>query len=278
MASENYYIEHKDHKHQLYGFIGTTLVHGLIFAALFFVVMYPPDPPLELQGIQMSLGEENMGGPNNEPVPDPAPTEQYTPISEQTEETNLSSESDESVEIKDNKTTKPKEIKETKPNVVEEKKPQLELPKKVNQQALFTKKKNTNQGGYGDGENPGNEGRPDGSPDGDKDGHGLGDSGFGSGETGPDGISYVMPKGRKVNKLPNIEDNSKSVGKVVVSITVNQDGEVIKAIPGQIGSTTTEPTLLEKAKQGALKTKFNPRTDGSEDQTGTITIVFRFKP
>lgn len=276
MAAEQYYIDRKDHKHQVYGFVGTALVHGILIAILFMVVMYPPDPPLEYQGIQMSLGEENMGGPANSPNPDPTPTEQYVPISEQTEETPLTSEEEESVEIKEKNKNKPVEKTKPKP-VVEQKKPQLELPKKVNQQALFTKKNKSNEGGYGDGQNSGNEGEPNGSPDGDKDGHGKGNSGLGTGETGPDGISFDLA-GRKVKQLPNIEDNSKSVGKVIVRITVNREGNVIKAVPGQVGSTTTETALLNKAKEGALKTKFSSRDDGPDEQFGTMTIIFRFKP
>lgn len=279
MAAEQYYIERKDHKHQIYGFLGTTLVHGIILAALFLVVMYPPDPPLEFQGVQVSLGEPDMGGASNEPVPDPSQAENYVPISEQTEETPLTANDEESVAIKTKDTPKPKDIKDVKPDKPKDQIPQLELPKKVNQQALFTKRNNNNNaGGYGDGDQLGNQGQANGDPNGDKDGHGGGTSGLGSGDTGPDGISYVMPGGRKVKQLPNIEDHSKSVGKVVVSITVNSDGQVIKAVPGQVGSTTTEPDLLKKAKEGALNTRFNSRSDGSEDQTGTMTIIFRFKP
>ena len=80
-----------------------------------------------------------------------------------------------------------------------------------------------------------------------------------------------------MKKLPSIEDNSKSIGKVVVRIVVDRDGNVVKAVPGQPGSTTIENALLEKAKQGALQTKFSPKSDGPEEQYGYITFVFRFR-
>jgi periplasmic protein TonB len=279
MAAEHYYVDREDNKHNYFGILGTTLVHGIIFAVLFLTVLYPPDPPLEFQGMQMNLGEENMGGPSNTNVPEPATTESYVPISEQTEETPpITSEDPESVDVKTKPEKKPNEVVNAKIKV-EEKKPQLELPKKVNEAALFKRKTNTNtgEGGRGDGEIPGNQGEPDGVDGGDPHGHGLGESGFGTGETGPDGISFEL-SGRKVKQLPEIEDHSKSVGKVVVRIVVNREGKVIKAVPGQVGSTTTEIALLNKAKEGAMKTKFSSREDGPDEQYGSMTFVFRFRP
>jgi hypothetical protein len=64
----------------------------------------------------------------------------------------------------------------------------------------------------------------------------------------------------------------------VVRIVVNRNGEVIKAVPGQVGSTTTEPSLLQKSKEGAMRTKFSGRDDGPDEQYGTMTFVFKFKP
>ncbi|MCF8254440.1 MAG: hypothetical protein K9H61_00125 [Bacteroidia bacterium] len=279
MAAEHYYVDREDHKHNYFGILGTTLVHGIIFAVLFLTVLYPPDPPLEFQGMQMNLGEENMGGPSNTNVPEPQQTESYVPISEQTEETPpITSEDPESVDIKTKPEKKPNEVVNAKPKA-EEKKPQLELPKKVNEAALFKRKTNNNtgEGGRGDGEIPGNQGEPDGVDGGDPHGQGQGESGYGTEETGPDGISFVL-SGRKVKQLPEIEDHSKSVGKVVVRIVVNREGKVIKAVPGQVGSTTTEIALLNKAKEGAMKTKFSSREDGPDEQYGSMTFVFRFRP
>jgi hypothetical protein len=166
---------------------------------------------------------------------------------------------------------KPKDIK-SKP----EKTPQLELPKKVDQQALFRKSKNKagGNGGYGDGDIPGNEGRLDGDPRGNPDGEGSGLYGDVKGGDGP--LKFDL-EGRSMKKLPNVEDNSTSVGKVVVSITVDRDGNVVKAVPGQFGSSNVESALLEKARQGALQTKFSPKPNGPEQQYGSMTFVFKFK-
>ena len=64
-------------------------------------------------------------------------------------------------------------------------------------------------------------------------------------------------------------------GVVVVEIIVSAEGKVIKATPGQKGSTTFSSKLFSKARQAALSATFSPRTDGSTDtQRGTYTFVF----
>ncbi|MFY8020760.1 MAG: hypothetical protein ACOVP1_06160, partial [Bacteroidia bacterium] len=130
MATENFTIERKNNRHMLAGFIGTSLIHGIILAFLLMFFIYPPNPPLDSIGMMMSLGEENMGGPALSPVPDPSPNETYTPISEATEEEtkDITQETEESVAIKEKVKDKEKP-KETKPKT--EKTPQLDLPKKV---------------------------------------------------------------------------------------------------------------------------------------------------
>jgi hypothetical protein len=276
-TQENYYIERKNRKHNYYGLAGTFLIHGIALLALIFFVISPPNPPMELEGMKMLLGDENMGGPDIAPVPEPSQSQEtLVPIETQQDPPSITQETDE-VNVAEKKAEKEHKHTELKPKH----EPKIELPKKepepvVNTNALFKKggKKANQGGGYGSGDIPGNEGRYDGSPDGDPKGTGLGDSGLG---TGKDGVSYNLT-GRKVAKLPNIEDNSSETGKVVVRIIVDRDGVVTKATPGQMGSTTLNPSLLEKARQGALQTRFSSRDDGPDEQYGTMTIVFRFKP
>jgi outer membrane biosynthesis protein TonB len=286
MQGQNYTIHRSNNKHKFSGLAGTFIIHGILALVLFFIVIYPPNPPLESMGMMMSLGEENMGGPSESPVENPMPQETYTPISEQTETTApspITQETDESVALPEKK--EKKEVKEkTEKKIVKEQvqkavatnTPELDLPRKVDQRSLFKKSTNnqSGNGGFGDGDVPGNEGRPDGDPNGSPDGQGTGLSGNGKGGDGP--LKYELA-GRSMKKLPSIEDNSKSIGKVVVRIVVDRDGNVVKAVPGQPGSTTIENALLEKAKQGALQTKFSPKSDGPEEQYGYITFVFRFR-
>ncbi|MFN4082240.1 MAG: hypothetical protein ACK4K9_01270 [Bacteroidia bacterium] len=289
MEKSTYYIDNSDNKHKIFGAAGSFLLHAMLVLGLMFFILYPPNPPLEEAGMTMSLGEENMGGPADYPVENPQPNERYTEITQQVEEQPpVTQDVEESVEINNSpKKEKDKPKKEIpvpveKPKPTEEEKPKLELPAKVDMRAMFTKSnKNIGEGGRGDGDIPGNEGRPDGDPNGDPDGRGLGNYGTGTGRegsgTGRDGVSYELA-GRSIKKLPQIEDNSRETGKVVVSIVVNRNGEVIKAVPGQKGTTTLSPALLEKAKQGALQAKFSSRDDGPDEQFGSMTFIFRFKP
>jgi outer membrane biosynthesis protein TonB len=286
IQAQNYTIQRNSNKHKYSGLVGTMIIHGLLALVLFFIVIYPPNPPLESMGMMMSLGEENMGGPSEVPVENPMPEENYTPISEQTETSApepITQETDESIalpqkvekkEVKEK--TEKKVIKEEKTPVVKNSSPVLDLPRKVDQRSLFKKSNNSQggNGGFGDGDVPGNEGRPDGDPNGSPDGQGGGFAGNGKGSDGP--LKFEL-EGRSMKKLPSVEDNSKSIGKVVVRIVVDREGNVIKAVPGQPGSTTIEGALLEKAKQGALQTKFSPKSQGPEEQYGYITFVFRFR-
>lgn len=80
--------------------------------------------------------------------------------------------------------------------------------------------------------------------------------------------------GRRIEAQPTLSKDTKEEGKVVVEITVDASGKVIKADPNGRGTTTSSSVLKEKAKQTALSTKFNSST--VEEQKGTITIIFSF--
>ncbi|MDR3246150.1 MAG: TonB family protein [Prevotellaceae bacterium] len=69
--------------------------------------------------------------------------------------------------------------------------------------------------------------------------------------------------------------NSQSQGKVVVEVTVNQDGKVTKATAIGKGTTVTDSKLWKAAEEAALKAKFNVKKDAPISQLGTITYEFR---
>ncbi len=175
------------------------------------------------------------------------------------------------------------------PPVVEQK-PQPEPPKPVvNSNALYKGKKTTGaqtSGGEGETGKPGDQGIKEGSlyakKHGNQMGSGTGGTGTGSGSAGDgpgsgggygSGVTFNLD-GRRMTGVPRIEDRSQETGKVVVAITVDKSGSVIKAEPGARGSTTTSAALYAKAKEAALKAKFNSAADAAEIQKGTITFVF----
>lgn len=102
---------------------------------------------------------------------------------------------------------------------------------------------------------------------------GLTDSGPSAGATATKGVSYVMA-GRKLIREPKIDNLTMEKGIVVVEITIDKYGNVVKAVPGIEGTTTTSNYLLTKAKQAAESVKFDTSPVMPQSQTGAITITF----
>ena len=90
------------------------------------------------------------------------------------------------------------------------------------------------------------------------------------------GISFSL-EGRSITQYPSVEDQSQKRGKVVVEITVNERGQVIKAVPGVRGSTVTDRQLKKLAKKAALETEFNENQNGPKRQVGKMTINFKLQ-
>ena len=79
---------------------------------------------------------------------------------------------------------------------------------------------------------------------------------------------------RIISKPPRIDNMTQKKGTVVVTVSINKYGNVIKAVPGAPGSTTSDEYLYTKAKQGAESAIFNNVPTAPLEQTGYITIAF----
>lgn len=284
MSAANLNME--DRKHSIISYSVTIVVHALILFLLWCFVIMPPNPPLGEaggSGSLISLGFENMGGPDIVPV-DVTPTPPQPTPEQTTEENRTLTQDNEDAPTIENKVEKKETV--VKKAAKKTEKPVKETPK-IDKRSLFTKKNNSGtSSGSGSGAIPGNEGRPDGDqngrPDGNgKNGNGGNGEGFGTGNGvgngNGDGVADYELKGRSLQRKPNVNDNSRETGKVVVAITVDRNGKVIKAVPGQKGTTTLSPHLLDLSKQGAMDAHFSPKSDGPEEQYGTMTFIFRFK-
>jgi TonB family protein len=86
--------------------------------------------------------------------------------------------------------------------------------------------------------------------------------------------SNISMAGRRVLTLPAPEYNSNGMGRVVVSITVNRSGQVIRARAGERGTTTSDRVLWIAAEAAALKARFEPQNNSPQEQSGTITYNF----
>ena len=91
--------------------------------------------------------------------------------------------------------------------------------------------------------------------------------------SGTKGVSYVM-NGRKLTKQPTVTNLTMNKGIVVVAITIDKYGNIIKAEPGAEGTTTTDKYLLSKAQQAAESAHFDTGPTMPLKQEGTITISF----
>lgn len=264
------------------------VIHAVLFLVLLFTVMSTPIPPFPETGggggVIVNIGYVDEAGgeiqPMSENITDDPALNKVKQVTTP-EENFLTQDIEESPVIKERKDPvkeKPKPVKEVK--VVKETPVKVEPVKTVDQRAIYKGKTNDSRS-QGTGQGTGDQGDPSGSPDskyygkggsGSGTGEGLGE-GAGSGAGKGGGISFSLA-GRRWVKTPQISDRSQETGKVVVDITVDKDGNVIAAIAGGRGSTTTSAYLNKLAKDAAMQAKFNPSPDGADIQKGTITFVF----
>lgn len=249
------------------GIVTSITIHVVLLLLFAFFGMSYMVPPPEEEGITINFGtvDEGMMNPNQvqpsqkvEEIISETPVEEPNP--EQTiEEDILTQDIDEAPSI-DQKKEKPTEVKEVEEKKKEEPKPDKNLSSAIDK---WKKNKNTESGGDGTTDQSGDQGKLNGDPNSKRyEGGGAGD-----------GISFSLA-GRSRLSSPKIQDNSQEEGTVVVDIIVDRYGKVIRATPGARGSTTTNQTLYRKAKEAALKTKFNANPDAAEEQKGTMTFIF----
>ncbi|HSW68514.1 MAG TPA: hypothetical protein VLH16_08030, partial [Bacteroidales bacterium] len=110
---------------------------------------------------------------------------------------------------------------------------------------------------------PGDQGNQTGTPG------APGTQGGGAG----DGVSFSL-EGRGALLLPKPEYLSREQGTVVVTVFVNRQGVVVRALAGARGTTVVDPVLRRAAEQAAFQSRFSPNPDAPEEQVGTISYTF----
>lgn len=86
-------------------------------------------------------------------------------------------------------------------------------------------------------------------------------------------IKYKI-KGRKMVKAPVISNGTDKKGRVVVKVVIDKYGNVLKAEPGYVGSTTSDTYLLTKAMNAAKDAKFDTNPTGPLETEGLIIIEY----
>ncbi len=279
----------------------------LLLIAIFFVGMKYLDPPEEY-GIAVNFGTSNFGKGNiqpNKPLA-PAPEETKEEIEEVKEEVQeevveesaveevsediATQENEEAIAIKkkeeeikkaEEEAERIKKENERKERIEKERLAKIERER----QAKIAKQKaeeeakrkrldaliggvsnssGTETGGEGNDNVAGDKGKITGDPN--ADGY------YGNGGSGGNG-DYSLGNRKPLSRpKPNYICNEE--GLVVVSIEVNIYGKVIKATPGVKGSTNTADCLLSRAKEAALKTKWQSDDKAPSKQVGTIKYRF----
>jgi colicin import membrane protein len=257
-------------KSKIYGIVGTTLFAGLVLL-LFFLVQFTSiqdnyTEPVEV--INLGDSEDGVGAA----VPDPAPPTSAVPPPPSTHkqksmDENLANQLDESpvttVEKKKATVVKqtPQQLEENRKKIQQELMKQQQAKAEAAQQAAVADK--ARKMGSVFGSNHGN-----GSGDGQK---GNGTKGNPLGKAGGTGVS-VSVAGRSVTSTPSPAYNSNDEGKVTVNVTVDKEGNVIRAYIGS--ATTSSEVLREAALQAARRSKFS---SGANEAIGTITYRFILK-
>lgn len=249
-------METQNKKDRLKGILGTVIFHAVLVAAFLFLGLRTPLPLPEEEGIEVRMGDlDGMGEVDFTPPPAYVPPTPASP--ENVKEELLTQNTDDAPAIKES--TKPK----TNDNPVKTETTVKDVVKEPAVNPNYSYKPSNNTGNnQGETNKPGYQGNPNGNPD----------ATSPKGSSGS-GVSYDLG-GRSSKFLPRPEYNSPETGTVVVSITVDRNGKVIKAIAGAKGTTTTDGGLKELARQAAMRATFDAKPGAPEEQVGTITYKF----
>ncbi len=256
-------------------FAGTVVFHAVLLVSFLLFGLSTPLPLPEEHGVLVMLGytEEGVGErqPLAAPPPEPRPA---TSLPEADPEEGVTQDTEESVPLPDEAAEQQEEQEQPEaeipdpapePEEAAEEEPEEEPLPEVDPRALFPGRdqRSTDRQDQGEAEERGDEGRPEGATDAeDFEGTGPGD-----------GIEYSLD-GRQANYLPLPDYTTQATGRVVVRITVNRRGQVIRASAGGRGTTTTNQTLHRLAEEAARRARFDLQADAPEEQTGTITYNF----
>lgn len=237
----------------------SALITALFFALVILVCMSfgydPPDPPIPEEGVEVNLGNSDLGSGDN-PIPDaseaaskPAPSSASEQLITQHHEATTQMNSSPAKVANNNPT----------PTVNENPK-----EPEINKRALFSKtggKSSSKGGSEGKTYGGGNQGKEGGDPN----------SQRYDGSPGKGGAGFSLA-GRSARALPSPQTSSNKQGKIVVKIWVDANGNVTQTSAPEKGSTLTDAGLVQLSRNSAMKAKFS--SSDAEVQTGTITYVF----
>lgn len=268
---------------------GLTAVVAILLLLLFFLLgLTYYDPPISY-GMEVNFGTLAQGSGEvqptksvqtiEQPVEKPIEVEEkveITPPKESTEESikEVLTEKESTVVVPDKKEeVKLREAGEEEPEPEIEPEPVKEVPKvsEATKSVVSNLLKNKTEDGeqtQGEGDDlvQGDKGKLEGNP--------YSSSYYNNYGFGGRGKGYGL-NGRNLQSNGKVVQDCNKEGTVVVRITVNNNGEVVQAVPGVKGSTNTHPCLLEPARKTALLHKWFPDNNAPAEQIGFVVIQFK---
>ncbi|KQB43381.1 energy transducer TonB [Flavobacterium aquidurense] len=282
----------------------TTAIYAVLLLLLFFIRFWPPYNPENNAalaegggggGVTVNFGDSDLGSGANY-------KSEVLNVKNETKQAPSKSTPDEAIITQENTNAAAEDViipvkekpKKATPVVKPEAKPVPEKPKVSNStnDALSSILKGSNKGGDGDDKTAGNKGKAGGSLSsggyygtggsgggtggGNGTGNGIGTgSGYGAGSGGgTGGGSGYSLNGRKALSKPAPKYTCNEEGKVVVEVTVDQNGKTINATAGIKGTTNTARCLLDQAKIAAMNTKWDADSNAPAKQVGKIIYNF----
>ncbi|WP_437398192.1 energy transducer TonB [Flagellimonas lutimaris] len=285
-----------DTRHKKKSFTLTTLLLSALLLLLFYIGLTYLDPPIE-NGIAVNFGTMDFGSGEvqpKEPVKSeprevesqPEPQEVTEPaepkeavVEEAPVEEVLTSNDEETIKLKQRQEAKRKAEEEAEKakaeaeriarekREAEERQRQEQEAKKKSVDALIGgigKSDGTTTGSEGDDNLAGDKGQPDGDP--------YASSYYGSPGSGTGGYGL---SGRSLANKGKVQQECNEEGRVVVRITVDRSGKVVKAEPGVKGTTNNAPCLLEPARKTALLHQWNSDSNAPAQQIGFVVVNFK---
>ncbi|QKG79407.1 energy transducer TonB family protein [Tenuifilum thalassicum] len=269
-------------EYKIKGIIGTILLHALLVFLLFIFGFSTPLPLPAEKGILINFGNSENGSGFEEPKIqesyNPPKQEMSSRPQDESPMTQTHEEAPSLPNVKKESTkkenTKSKTETTNNNSTSETKKEETNTEKqpKINKKALFPGQINTGSN-TGEGETgvKGNQGSLEGSSE------STNRTGSDGGGGNADNGIIANLNGRVALRLPKPEYPSLKSGKVVVEVTVDNQGRVVKAVAGVKGSTTLDNQLLRAAEKAALNARFDVAPNAPASQIGTITYIFKLQ-
>ncbi len=285
--------------------IMSSIIFGMLLLLMFFLRFWPPYNPENNAalagggggGVTINFGDSDLGSGRDT-------KSEALNVQNEAKQTPAKSTPQESILSQENTTEEsvviPQKEKPKKTEVVvkETPKPEAVKPKVSNStnDALSSILKGSKKGGDGNDNTAGNKGKSNGSltatgyygtggsgggtGGGNGTGNGIGNgSGYGPGSGGGSGGGTGGGSGyslgnRKALSKPAPKYTCNESGKVVVEISVDQNGKTISATPGVKGTTNTASCLLDQARIAAMNTKWESDSNAPIKQVGKIIYNF----